>query len=75
MAEGRHSISKLILCQVTKKTYTYGVDDVVLVHGLRGGAGWIVRTHEVDLVVHVHVDDMIIVTRLEPEIRENRENG
>ena len=42
-------------------------------HGLRRGAGWIVRTHEVDLIVHVHVDDMVVVTRLEPEIRENGE--
>ena len=33
------------------------------------------RTHEVYLIVHVHVDDMIVVTRLEPEIRENGENG
>ncbi len=58
---------------------THGVDDVVLLHLLGGGgavagrAARVVRTHEVDLVVHVHVDDVVVVARLEPAER-NRKN-
>ena len=57
-----------LLANVTHGIFnTYGVYDVVLMHGFSSCTRRVMWTHKIYIIIHVHSDDMIVITGLEPE--------